>query len=96
MRWEALAAKAFMIGFVYASAAASSPPRPQERPTPLAEGGKKVMCSYLSYGARHYVCGEPPIADVKKKCEEKGSKEHGEKITCACTDDPSYIRDTCG
>ncbi len=71
-------------------------PAPSPAPEVLDEKEKKVMCSYLLYGAKHSVCGPPPMEDVKKKCEEKGSAEHGEKITCQCTDDPNYIRDTCG
>lgn len=84
-----------MLGFMYASASADSLPAPHDPVSKLGSDNDKVMCSYLSYGVRNYVCGKPPMEDVKKKCEEEGSKEHGEKITCACTDDPNYIRDTC-
>lgn len=61
----------------------------------LAEEPKQVLCSYLLYGSRQFVCGPPPIEDLQKKCDEKATSERGEKATCQCTDDPHYIRDTC-
>lgn len=61
----------------------------------LEDAPKKIMCSYLVYGNQRYICGEPPLEDVKKKCNEKASEERGEKTECACTADQGYIGDAC-
>lgn len=60
------------------------------------EESDKVMCTYLVYGSSRYICGEPPLSEVKKKCDEKASEERGEKAECDCTQDPNYIQDACG
>lgn len=62
---------------------------------PLAEKPAQILCSYLLYGSRQFVCGPPPMEELKKKCNEKATAERGEKTTCQCSDDPNYIRDTC-
>lgn len=60
-----------------------------------AEKPRQILCSYLLYGSRQFVCGPPPLEDLQKKCAEKATAERGEETTCQCSDDPNYIRDTC-
>jgi|SRR6187551_2821708 len=56
---------------------------------------KKVLCSWWSYANLRYMCGEPPLAAFKKKCDQQITKEIGQPSECSCTDDQDYIKDTC-
>jgi hypothetical protein len=78
---------------------------PENRPDPLTSAAradaprtledakkKKVMCSYFVYGDERYICGDPPLEDVKKACNKKATEERGEKAECTCTMDQGYIQ----
>ncbi len=57
---------------------------------------QKVMCMWNAWGKRQYICGDPPKADVQKKCDQKVQEERKEEgVTCTCSDDPNYVRDMC-
>jgi len=55
----------------------------------------KVLCSYFYFGTQRNLCGDPPLDEVKKRCDEEASRERGEKTECACTQDANYIKDAC-
>ena len=68
--------------------------------TALADEGtqekpKKIMCSWLAYDVRDFICGDPPMSDVKKRCDKKATEVRGEKTECECTDDQDFIRNMC-
>lgn len=56
---------------------------------------KKIMCSYYVYGSQKFVCGQPPLQDLKERCSEQASRERGEKTVCDCTDNQDYIGTAC-
>lgn len=64
---------------------------------PLADGEdeKKVLCQYIVFAAPRFVCGRPPLEDVKKRCDERATEERGEPSECSCTEDQTYIQDVC-
>lgn len=64
-------------------------------PLPVEEKSHKVLCSYYYFGTKRDLCGDPPLEEVKKRCDEEATREHGEKTECACTQDAAYIRDAC-
>lgn len=59
------------------------------------EKPKKIMCSWLVYGVRDFICGDPPMSDVKKRCDKKATEVRAEKTECECTDDQDFIREMC-
>ncbi len=94
LTWCVLAGSVLSLGSPSVSAADSTS---SDEPVswPLASDGKKVMCSYLAYGAPRHICGEGDVSRLKKRCEEKATQELGQKSKCTCTDDSGYIQDYC-
>jgi hypothetical protein len=65
------------------------------RSTRTEDKSHKVLCSYFYFGTQRNLCGDPPLEEVKKRCDEEATKERGEKTECACTQDANYIKDAC-
>ncbi len=56
---------------------------------------KTTFCKYSFYGTTYTLCTSEKPAVAQKSCEERAEKQHKEKLTCWCTDDPKYVQDAC-
>jgi len=54
-----------------------------------------IMCMWNAYGKSQYVCSKKEMKEAQKNCDERATKQRGDKSTCSCTDDPNYIKDMC-
>ena len=85
----------FLFGGVVKSSTGNAEASGFETPSTLEEKSHKVLCSYFYFGTQRNLCGDPPLEEVKKRCDEEASRERGEKTECACTQDANYIKDAC-